>query len=81
MDKYMAQVCEINEEKGEIIDETDELIIKEEIDQSLANADKIIEKQEEMISFEEKAYKYADGPYKELIGSYLKSRSPIPRII
>jgi len=73
MDKYMAQVCEINEEKGEIIDETDKLIIKGELDQALANADKIIEKQKEMISFEEKAYKYADGPYKELIGSYLKA--------
>jgi len=73
MDKYMSQACEINDEKGEIIDETDKRTIKGELDEALANADKIIEKQNKMISFEEKAYKYADGPYKELIGLYLKA--------
>ncbi|MDI9624670.1 MAG: hypothetical protein QFX38_07275 [Methanothermobacter sp.] len=72
-DKYMSQACKINDEKGEIIDETNKLASKGELDKAIVNADKIIEKQKEMISFEEKAYKYADGPYKELIGSYLKA--------
>jgi len=67
MDKYAQEAEKVVEERDRIIDEANSYAERDDIEEISVRVDEAIEKQKEVISFQEKAYQYADGPYKEII--------------
>jgi len=67
MDKYCQLANKIAYEESRLEKEANEYAEKDDIDNTAIKVDEAIEKQKEIISLGEKAYQYADGPYKEII--------------
>ena len=72
MDKYMIQANKVADKEDQLIDEANAYADEDNIDMTAAKVDAAIEKEKEVISLGEKAYQYADGPYKEVIGLLLE---------
>ncbi|MBC7088783.1 MAG: hypothetical protein H5T39_00060 [Methanobacteriales archaeon] len=68
MDKYVIQANQLVDEFNRTREEANTYAEEGDIDKAIIKVDKAIKELKEMISLAEKAYQYADGPYKEVIG-------------
>jgi hypothetical protein len=74
VDKLMVEAKNITNQIGVVSNETDDITNKTPInyDKIYANIDEMTDLVKQRKAVDEKAYQYADGPYKELITIYLK---------
>lgn len=72
MDKYMQQAIKIYKEVNRILNEAASYVRNDKIEETKIKTDEAIEKQKEIISLADKAYQYADGPYKEIIELFIQ---------
>ena len=81
MDKYCQQANKVANELNRTVNEADSYAQNGNIEEAMIKVDEAIEKQKEVISLGEKAYQYADGPYKEIIRLLIEKNQLILQIL